>query len=173
MKKEVMTEETRQFLAEREQRFGGKIVWRAFSLFYGDSEGNIRENGVLVFQIGNTFYYEDFEKTQNNILGIKVEPKNKTEYVKFEGSFKAINVRGIDYVKRSDAINYIKGKTQKVRTVSAAARFFKEVVMSIEFEDGTMKFFEVSGSEFRQLIEMEINKYKWSKTVYDKENGLS
>ena len=171
--KQEMTEETRAFLKEREDRFGGKIVWRGFSLFYGDNNGNLREHGVFVFQIDNRFYYEDFETTPR-FLGLPIfsDKKQKSDYVKFEGSFRAIDVRSIDYVKKSSAIDLIKGRTQKVKTASVLGRLLGEVVMSVEFDDGSIKFFEFAGNEFRQLVEMAITKYKWSKTVYDKENGI-
>lgn len=160
MAKEQMTEETKAFLNEREERFGGKITWRGFSLFYGDSNGNIREKGVFVFKIGKIFHFEDFEVTQK-FLGLPIFNKKsdaESKYVKFEGSFDPSEITNSYYVKRSDAVLFVNGKSPKAKPVSKLSRFFKEVVLAFEFENGSVKYFEVAGKEFLSLINSERKK---------------
>lgn len=149
--KDYQNEETRLFLEEREKRFGGKITWRGFSLFYGDSSLNIRERGVFVFKIGDRIYFEDFEPAPK-FLGMSVPAKNKSEYVKFESSFAISDVAEFYYVKKSQALSYAKGKANSLKKVSALTKFFNECVLMVKFKDGSVKFFEFAGREFTEEI---------------------
>lgn len=151
MSQEKYKDDTAMFLSQREERFGGKISWKGFSLFYGDNQGNVRERGVFVFRIADSIYFEDFEITPK-ILGIPVAQKNKSEYVKFEGSFKVGDIACIRNVTRSSAMNYVNGKSPLPKSVSVLGKFFTEVVKCVEFKDGSVKFFEFAGSVFEQAL---------------------
>lgn len=141
------------FLREIEERRGGKIGWRTFSTWFSDGT-NIREYGVFIYEVGQTIYYEDFER-RRNILGFEL-PKRKGEppYVKLEGSFKAAEVGRITTVVRRRAERYLcdPSKTALLREAGLFARVFFRLLTMVELEDGRRLFFEFLDRKRLQAI---------------------
>lgn len=134
------------FLNKIEEKHGGKIDKKTYSLWYGDSEGNIREFGVFIYRINGIFYYEDFER-RSSILGFTVTRKNQEPYVKFERSFEPENIESMEVVRKASARSFIEtGKAAKKAGVFS--RTFLDTVLKIQLKDGTVRFFQVMEKDF-------------------------
>lgn len=155
--------EAEKFIKELEEKRGGHIEWKTVALFYGDSN-RVSKESLFVYKIGDTFYFEDSEK-ESTFLGIKVKQPKNYKYVKFEGSFKAIEVDCMEKVLTSDAKAYCEGKKDKVLIAGPFATLFKQTALKIEFDKNKFIVMEMLRErEFVQLVEMEKNKFKWVQT---------
>ena len=134
----------RQLIAELEKHSGGKISWNTRSSFYADTEGNLIEEGVLLYLTDVTFH----------CLGPE-----------FDCSFDAIDVLYTDDVRRSDVIDLVRGNRNKVSRINPISAIFTDTVLSLDFGDGRMKFLKVKSSEFRQILRIAQAKQKYSTTV--------
>ncbi|MGX8685741.1 MAG: hypothetical protein ACSW73_02825 [Spirochaetales bacterium] len=79
-----------------EQEFNGKIRWKSFSIWYADSDSNLRPYGVFLFLIDNVFRFRDYKHVKT-VLGFEIKEKNPEEYVPFNGSF---NLEDIKFVTK-------------------------------------------------------------------------
>lgn len=133
-----------------EEKYGTTIGWRVFSIWYGDSAGNIRNYGVLLFQTDDgLFRFHDFKHIPR-FLGIEIHPKNELPYVPFDGSFKASDVIEIETVSKKDAARSI-GSGQLPEKAGPLKRFFREMVTMVRTKDRTY-YFEFPNKEFISLI---------------------
>lgn len=140
------------FLKEREERLGGRIVYRTYALFYGSSTGETRDNGVFLYSDGNTFVFEDFEK-ENRILGIPIATKKKEKYVKLERSFSKDDVKEVNKVYRSSADDVIQGLSEKAKIAKGILSAVRKTVTEIVLEDGTRYYFELmDGDKIRNIV---------------------
>ncbi|MCR4676736.1 MAG: hypothetical protein K5634_05865 [Sphaerochaetaceae bacterium] len=136
-----------EFIKELEKKFGGPVDKRTFSLWYGDSEGNLREFGVFLYRINGIYHYEDY-KREPRILGFKVPQSNPEKYVKFERSFDPEGIASVTEVRKKYARAFCKGETGSVKAAGLFARLFLDTVHKIEFKDGTVKFFQLIEKDF-------------------------
>ena len=75
------TNDTIQFLKEREERLGGRIRYRTYCTWYARLGCEKREYGVFLYTDGRTMAYEDFDR-EPQILGIPIKRKSKEKYEK-------------------------------------------------------------------------------------------
>lgn len=134
----------RQLIAELEKHAGGKISWHTRASFYADTEGNLIEDGVLLYLTDVTFHCHG---------------------PKFECSFDAIDVLYTDDVRKSDVIDLVRGNRKKVSRINPISAIFTDTVLSLDFGDGRMKFLKIKSSEFRQILRIAQAKQKYSTTV--------
>lgn len=146
-----MADDTLNFIAEREQRFGGEMTWRGFSVFYGDSDHNYREKGGLLFRIGTVFHFEDF-KVKKTFLGIPVSTDDDSDYVRFESCFDAKDVEDVFFVTRRNALSFINGRTDEVRKVSEYRKIISEVVTCVRLKDNRKFFFQFGDRVFMKMV---------------------
>ena len=144
-----MDEETEIFISDLEKKFGGELTWRTFSTWYGCSDGIQREFGVFMFQIGDTFHFEDFEK-ENLIFGMKIGTNNKKKkepFVKLERAFEKDQIQSINTTTRSIANNIIRKRLDPsaIKNVNIIDKLFKKLVTAVILKDGTIHFFELIG----------------------------
>ena len=133
-----------------EEKYGGSIRWKVFSIWYGDSDGNIRDYGVLLFQMDDgLFRFHDFKHIPK-ILGIEIHPKNEEPYEPFDGFFRAQDVTDIATVTRKDAARSVL-RGLKPRRANAVQKFFRETVTMVCTKDKTF-YFEFPNGEFIKLI---------------------
>lgn len=139
------------FLSDLEERFGGKITYRAFASFYGDSNGEIKDHGVFLYVINGVFHFQDFE-IHKSVLGIPV--KSKEQYVKFESQFEASQVRGIRTVSRKKAQSFCCGNLEhdRLKTAGLPTRVFSETVQEFAMEDGSYLYFRFMDNEVEKMI---------------------
>jgi len=150
-------EETKAFLAELEQRRGGKITYRAFSAFYGDNRGILREFGVFFYEVDKTFWFQDFER-ENTFLGFKIGAKKAEKYVMFESSFSPLDVVGIRKVLKSRARKCVQDAKpfDKLKTYNPVLFALSEYVTEITLKDGRIMFFQFIDS----TVEKKIKQYQ-------------
>ncbi|MBK5201752.1 MAG: hypothetical protein JJE21_09535 [Spirochaetaceae bacterium] len=144
-----MDEDTEIFISDLEKKFGGKLTWRTFSTWYGCSDGIQREFGVFMFQIEDTFHFEDFKK-ENLIFGIKMgtsSNKKREPFVKLEREFNKNQIKSINTTTRSIANNIINKKlnSSAITNINLIDKLFKKLVTAVTLKDGTIHFFELIG----------------------------
>jgi hypothetical protein len=140
-----MDEETKEFLDNLENQYGGEITWKTFATWYGCSDSTLREYGVFIFKINDTFYFEDFEK-KYAIFGmeLKTKKKQKEKYVKLQRDFAASEVEKVFKVSQSHALEVI-NKTKEPKDLPELNLFdkiFKKSVTAVLLKSGKCHFFE-------------------------------
>lgn len=140
----VQDPDREQFLKDIETRYGGSVEQSTFSLFYADSDHNLREYGVSVFRVNGRLYYEDY-KRDNMLFGIRLpDGKKGKEYVKFSSSFSPSDIIGTRKVRKSDAKACASGyrSLEKVRTAGLFGRIFFDIVTELRLSDGRVLYFQ-------------------------------
>ncbi len=133
-----------------EEKYGGSIKWKVFSIWYGDSKCNIRDFGVLLFQMDDgLFRFHDYKHIPK-FLGIEIHPKNEAPYVPFDGFFRAQDVTDIVTVTKKEARKSILNG-QKARKANGLQKIFNETVTMVCTDERTF-YFEFPDGEFRKLI---------------------
>lgn len=138
--------DAQEFLKKLEETHGGKIDRKSFSLWYGDSEGNIREFGVFLYRINGVYYYEDF-KRRASILGFTVPDKKQNEYVKFERSFSSEDVESTEVVRKAEARKAIE-TGRNAKKAGVFSRLFLDTVLKVQLKDSTFRFFQLVEKDF-------------------------
>ena len=99
------------FIREREERIGGKILYRTYCTWYGRVGMEKREYGVFLYSDGKTVIYEDFDRAPQ-ILGIPIKTRKKEKYEKLEVSFPVSAIKSIQRVtKRSAQLSVMNGNS--------------------------------------------------------------
>jgi len=151
----MYNDEVKAFIETLERKRGYPIGWRTYSTYYANSNGIIREYGVFLYEAGDEFWYEDFER-EPTFLGFKLaKSKNAQKYVKYEAGFASNDVLQIRVVRKKDAQAVAKGiKTDKqVKTASTLARLFYQCVTEVKLRDGSLLYFELPDKTLQQKIE--------------------
>lgn len=140
-----MDEETKEFLEDLENTYGGKITWKTFATWYGCSDSTFREYGVFIFKINDTLYFEDFEK-KYAIFGmeLKTKKKSKEKYVKMKRQIKVNEIDKVFKVSQSNALEVIKNNKNPIdlKGLNLFDKFFKKSVTAVGLKNGTYHFFE-------------------------------
>lgn len=138
-------DETKAFLKELETKHDGTISWKTYATWFGSSKGIIREFGVFLYRINDTFYYEDFER-KTQFLGIPLNiKKSKNEYKKMEGAFNVNEIESTLNVSKNVASNFLQGANNinRLKQIGSFQKFFSQVVTMVTLKDGTKLFFEL------------------------------
>lgn len=133
-----MDQETKDFIAERENKLGGKMGYRTYCTYYNDTDNNLRDRGVFLFVINNVFYYEDFEN-QPTFFGLLIRGTNKTRKNKFEkfySSFSKDDVLEKGLVTKSNANKLI------IKKVNKFQKMFNQTIVYVKLKNGKTLFFE-------------------------------
>ncbi len=140
-----MDEETKEFLDNLENTYGGKITWKTFATWYGCSDATFREYGVFVFKINDTLYFEDFEK-KHAIFGmeLKTKKKSKEKYVQLKREIDVKEIETIFKVTQSNALDVIKNNKdpKALKEINLLGKIFKKSVIAVGLKNGTYHFFE-------------------------------
>ncbi|MFA5513583.1 MAG: hypothetical protein WDA17_01525 [Sphaerochaetaceae bacterium] len=151
-----MDNESQQFLKNLEERFNGKITYRTFATWFATDASVIRDFGVFMFKINDTYHYEDFERIPS-LLGFPLRSsKRKSTYEKLEGSFDASAIKSISVVTKNNALRSAQSgmPAASIPEASLLHRLFFRLVTKVELQDGLNLFFElISPKEFAKSIE--------------------
>lgn len=141
---DTMDQNAHDFIKELEEAYGQPIGWRTYSMWFGHSDGTVREFGVILFLIGDIIHYEDFEK-QRSLLGFQLPKKaNTPAYVKMKGSFSRKDVVDIQKVAKTSAEAWLRTSVpQPPRPVGKLASLLRQTVTMVTLRDGTRMFFEL------------------------------
>ena len=149
------TNDTIQFLKEREERLGGRIRYRTYCTWYARLGCEKREYGVFLCLLGDgSLYLEDFDR-QPQILGITLKSRKREKYVKLSRRIPLEAVRSVSRVRKSHALSAVNsGSSLPSNPAGWFARALFPIVTQLVLEDGGCHYFElISPSEFEREIE--------------------
>ncbi len=140
--------DTAAFIKEREDKLGGKLIYRSYATWYGEANGNEREYGVFLYSDGNTLVIEDFERTPT-LFGIKLKPRTNKEYTKLEIFIPLSMIKAIDKITRASAEKSLKAEKDLGKEANLFDRIFKKTVIRVNLENSDTYYFEIP--DFKQL----------------------
>ncbi len=139
--------DTKEILSQLENRFSKKISWYLFSPFYADTEGNISEDGVLLFNIDTRFHCYN----QN-----------------IDTSFDAIDVLTIEHAKKENVMAFLSGGNSKLKCMGTLPAVFCDSVDVIELDNKRTVFLKIKGTQFKQMLKIAASKQKYSMEEYNR-----
>jgi hypothetical protein len=142
----VEKESAVEFWRKTALKRGGEIGLYTFATYLGRSGDAYLGLPGLMYTIGSSVWFEDFEKDNwlSSILGTRGKNYTKTEF-----EFSKLDVAFTRLVSFSNAVQCIKagGEPDKVPAISALAKFFSTAVVEIAFTQGHCMFFEIMKRE--------------------------
>lgn len=140
-------------IKEIETKRGAKVGYRTVSTFYADSQGNICDLGVFLYECQDSLWYEDFEP-EASIFGFKIQTKAKSKYVKFEGSFRMEDVVSVRRVLKRAARRCACGERSfaGLRAAGVVSGFLCAVVTEFVLRDGRRLYFELLDNSVIDII---------------------
>lgn len=139
------------YISQLEAAKGGKIGYRCFSLYYVDNQGNFKEHGVFMYQIGKTLFYEDF-MFKRSFLGIELNKKANEEYIKFENSININDIKSVKHVSKKKAVNYCSNPAVEIPKAGILCRLFGKTLVMVEAENGFSMFLDLPINDFKDNI---------------------
>ncbi len=138
----VENESAAEFWRRTAQKRGGEIGLYTFASYVGRSGDKYFGLPGLMYTVGNTVWFEDFQK--DNWLSSLLDARKKS-YVKTEFEFSKGDVAFTKLVSFPNAMRCIKGGMDpaKVPTISSLTKFFSTTVVEIAFTQGHCMFFEI------------------------------
>lgn len=148
--------DTEEFIKEREEKLGAKILFRSYATWFSEMGGEKREYGVFLYSDGKTLVIEDFFRP-SSILGYELNTKNekerRKEYQKLEISLDVNKIEQISLVSFSSAEASWKSGKDCRKPSNLFNKIFTKNVTSFKHE-GRIFFFELpSFKEFFNTIE--------------------
>ena len=133
------------FWNEREQRFEGKVVYRTFAKYLGNSNTRLYDLPGLLYHINEKLIFEDFEK--ENWLSKLVQ--RDSDYEKTEFHLQLPQIEKIQWIARSSAMDIIDGKKdgREEPPVSKIKKFLAGSVIQVLLKSGKSIFFEILGEK--------------------------
>ena len=149
----VESQPERDFLSDLESRRGAPIGYRTFSTFYADTDGNICDFGVFLYECEGRFWFEDFER-EPTFLGFKLRTRQDRKYEKFESSFSPLDVVSIRKVAKTSARRCACGELpiDRLRSPNPIMSFFRETVTEFRLADGKAMFFSLIDKTVPDMI---------------------
>ena len=143
---------TKEFIEERENKLGAKLLWKTYSTWHASTFGLKREFGVFIYTDGKTLVFEDFEKTPT-LMGIPVASLKKHEYKKYEVMLDISKIIEVETVTRSSAEVSTARMADKSKQPRLFGKLFRKLVTKVKLEDGTVYFFELMDrADFKNRI---------------------
>ncbi len=134
--------ESESFVKNREERFKGKIRFMTYARYLGEaSSHDLLNRGGILFLIGDTLHFEDFESTS----GLKSIVNWKEDYVKREFS---IDLEAISIIKEvieknaKDCIHGLLDENSLKPPLSGFLSIFSSSVIQIFSEGRVSMFFD-------------------------------
>jgi hypothetical protein len=139
-------ESAAEFWQRTAMKRGGEIGLYTFATYIGRSGDKYLGLPGLMYTVGSSVWFEDFEKDNwlSGILGSRGKNFTKTEF-----EFSKLDVAFTKLVSFANAVHYIKtgGQPSQVPSISALAKFFSTAVVEIAFTQGHCMFFEIMKRE--------------------------
>jgi hypothetical protein len=137
--------EATEFLHELENKWQGTISWKTFATWYCCSDGTLREYGVFLFKINNTFHFEDFYR-ESTIFGIPLpKKKNEKKFIKMERSFTIGDVADVFQISQKSALDIAEGRLriEQAKKIGKFDKIFRKIVTIVKLKDGSAHCFEL------------------------------
>ena len=157
----VASQEEIDFLRQLEARRGAPVGYRTFSTFYADTDGNLCDYGVFLYQAADRFWYQDFEY-EPSFFGFKIpRRKDDPKYEMFESSFSPLDVVSFRVVAKTDVRRCAIGSKsfEKLKVANPVLSFFYETVTEFRLQDGRALYFQLIDNTVPDMI-MKIKKEK-------------
>ncbi len=137
-----MDEENNKLLAKMELENGGKLEFRTYAQFIGESGGKTKNLGGLFFFVGNRLIFEDFERESSSLSLIF---RKKTEYVKLKFQITVSEIERINNINLSQAMRVIKYNSdpKQLFEISGIRKILFRNVTQILLKDGSAYYFEI------------------------------
>jgi hypothetical protein len=144
-------ESPEDFWRETAARRGGEIGFITYAVLAGASDGRVGGMGGLLYTVGDTVWFEDFEHDNwfARIIGAR------SRYQKTELSFAKPDVRLARLVARSTAQRCLAGRVRpgEARPASTLSRILSSPLTQVLMMDGSALFFDVMlRDEFLRLF---------------------
>ena len=138
----TMDEESNKLLAKLELENGGRLEFRTYAQFIGNSGEKTKNLGGLFFFVGDRLIFEDFERQSSSLMLLF---RKRSEYVKLKFQISASEIERIDLVTLSQAIKAIKYNRDPGRLtgVSGLQKILFRNVTQILLKDGSAYYFEI------------------------------
>jgi len=149
-----MTETESEFIKSLEGKLGEKIKYRTFSVWYGSTDGTLREYGVFFASLSSSFYIEDFDR-KPQILGIEIHDKKREKYVQYSRQVQFSEIKNVKRVSESRAKKAVTYKENGIPIPESGAlsKVFQKNVTAVTLNSGETMFFEVIDDKaFRRAL---------------------
>lgn len=119
-----MSEEANELLQELEEANGGKVLYKTYAILYctSDEAAELKQLAGLLYTVGDTLYFEDFEK-QDTLFGFIMPKKKKAKYEKFKIRLPLSEISDIYPVRSAGGKAVAEGKLD-VSALKPATSFF-------------------------------------------------
>ena len=136
-KKELSPQE---FLANLERKSGGSIEWKTYAFYMGKTGGSPESLGGLLYRVGDSLIFEDFESSRPLLKLSKPKPYEKTRFF-----LPVSSIREVRPVAAGIAKKLIRGsKTLDTASpLTGFERFLFKRVEALITEEGEAYFFEL------------------------------
>jgi hypothetical protein len=144
-------EDPDEFWRQTAAKRGGEIGFLTFATYLGRSSDQPLELPGLLYMVGDTTWFEDFER--DNWLARIMGGRRKFE--KTEISFNKPEVRAARLVTRTGAMRSIAGAVpaEKLNAASAVSRIFSNPIVVVTLSNGMSLFFDmIRRNEFVALF---------------------
>ena len=101
----------------------------------------------------DSLYFEDFERLPT-FLGYPIQRKKKVEYVRYDRTIKASDIKAITLVRKRDAEKAIREKAlNPLPKANKLISLFAKTVTQVELSSGELLYFElISIKEFEKIV---------------------
>ena len=152
-------EETLEFIKEREEKLGGRLLLRTYATWFAEVAGERREFGVFMYSDGDTLVIEDFFRPAK-LLGYEIETKREKErkknYRKMEIFLPVERIDSISLVTKGKAETALKTGNVNIPPSGGISKVFCRTVTMIKTENRT---FFVEIPDHKKFIN-DINRFK-------------
>ena len=134
------TESPAEFWRKTAEKRGGPIGFVSFATYLGASGSGIQELSGLLYDVGGTIWFEDFER--DNWLSRIV--RSRTSYEKTEFSFSRADARFARMVRRRGALRALTGPSEDALAPATFwSRVFSTPILQVKMKDGSSLFFDL------------------------------
>ncbi len=140
-KKELSPQE---FLANLERKSGGTIEWKTYAFYMGKTGGSPESLGGLLYRVGDSLIFEDFESSRPLLKLSKPKPYEKTRFF-----IPLSSIREIRPLSAGVAKKLIRGAKllESASPLTGLERFLFKRVNAVITEEGEAYFFELYDRE--------------------------
>ncbi len=137
-----MDNETNELLQKLETENNGKVAYKTYSLFLGQTGKGEKNLGGLLYIVNDRVIFEDFER-QGGMLQLLIKKKETYEKTKF--SFERSSISRINSVTRSSALKAVRYGTNPagIKPASGITKFLSRTLTQIFMNDGSAYYFEL------------------------------
>ena len=133
--------EAAEFWKEKEDLYGGKIEFRSFARYLGNTVSGSADLSGLLYLVNGRLIFEDFEK-EPSMFGFLIK-KKKSVYEKTLIEIPASEIRDLNQVSQGTSAGRMAGIPGPSQPISALARIFSVVVRELNMNDGNAYYFEI------------------------------